>query len=145
MATLVKQTLFPEFETMERRFRRAFEGIPLLPAFLPSSTVLPAADVYETKDELVVELEVPGYDEKELGLELSDHTLTVSGTRAESKDETEKTLRLHERLERHFERTFILPSEIDEEHVTASFGKGVLKVHAPKLTTAKTRTVAISS
>jgi HSP20 family protein len=120
-----------------------FEGIPLMPAFLPQA-VVPAADVYETPTEVVVELEVPGYEEKELGLELSDHTLTIKGTREELKEETEKTFALHERLERTFERTFLLPPEVDGEHVTAQFEKGVLKVHAPKLATAKQRTIPIS-
>jgi len=143
MTTLVKQSLLPEFDSMDRRFRRMFESMPLVPTFLPQ-TVAPAADVYETPKEVVVELEVPGYEEKELGLELSDHTLTVKGTREEIKEETEKTFALHERLERTFERTFVLPPEIDAEHVTAQFEKGVLKVHAPKLTMSKQRKIAIS-
>ena len=142
MTTLVRQ--FPEFESMERRFRRMFEGIPLMPAFMPT-TLTPAADVYETAKEVVVELEVPGYEEKELGLELSDHTLTVTGKREEIKEETEKTFQIHERLERTFERSFVLPPEIDGEHVTARFEKGVLKVHAPKLEMTKQRKVAITA
>jgi len=144
VTTLVKQSLFPEFETMERRFRRMFEGIPLMPAFLPQ-TVTPAADVYETPKELVVELEVPGYEQKELGLEISDHTLTVTGMREEVKEESEKTFRIHERLERTFERTFVLPPEVDGEHITAQFEKGVLKVHAPKLAMSKQRKVEIGT
>ena len=40
---------------------------------------LPATDIYETEDEYVVELEVPGYEEKELTIEVFDHMLTVKG------------------------------------------------------------------
>src|SRR5689334_20842662 len=123
MATLVKQSLFPELESMERRFRRMFEGTPLT-GFVPS--VLPAADVYDTPKEFVVEVEVPGYAEKELEIEVSDHTLTVTGARAETKAETEKTYRLQERLERTFKREFRLPPEVDSEHVTAQYVQGVL-------------------
>lgn len=144
MTTLVKRSVLPEFETMERRFRRMVEGFPFGPALLPS-TLIPACDVYETPQEVVVELEVPGYEEKELSLELADHTLTISGSRAELGDESERTFRVHERLERTFERSFSLPPEIDAEHVTARFAKGVLAVHAPKLATARQRTVPISS
>jgi len=141
MATLVKQSLFPEFETMERRFRRMFEGTPLT-AFVP--TVLPAADVYETPKEFVVELEVPGYTEEQLGIEVSDHLLTIVGKREETK-ETAKTYRLQERLERTFKREFRLPPETDGEHVTAHFEQGVLEVHAPKLATVKPHKVEIST
>jgi HSP20 family protein len=141
MTIPVKQTVLPDFETMERRFRRMFEGLSFMPTLMP---VTPAADVYETPEEYVVEVEVPGYEERELGLEVSDHTLTLSGLRNETKDESDKTFRLHERLERTFERTFTLPPEIDSEHITAEFGKGVLKVHAPKLAVSSPRKVAIS-
>jgi len=143
MTTLVKQPVLPEFDAMERSFRRMFEGIPLMPAFV--SPVSPAADVYETPEELVLELEVPGYEEKELGLEIRDHRLVVTGDREELKEETVKAYRLHERLERHFERTFTLPPEIDSEHVTAQFEKGVLKVHAPKIESLQPRKIAITS
>ena len=143
MPTLVRQSLLPEFETMERRFRRMFEGMPLMPAFLPSGAATPAADVYETPSEVVVELEVPGYAEEELGLELSDRTLTVRGLREQITDGCEKSFALHERLEHTFERTFVLPPDVDSERITAEFERGVLKVHAPKLPTTRHRTIPI--
>ena len=142
MPTLVKQSLTPELDAIERSFRRMFEGIPLMPAFV--QPVSPAADVYETPEELVVELEVPGYEQKELGIEVSDHRLTVTGEREEVVEEEKKDYRLHERLERKFERTFALPPEIDSAKVTAEFEKGVLKVHAPKLATLQPRRIAIT-
>ena len=143
MTTLVRHSAPTELDPFERRFRRLFEGtIPFMTALVPPIT--PAADIYETDQDYGVELEVPGYEEKELGLEVSDHTLVITGTREETKAETDKAYRLHERLERAFERTFTLPPEIDEEHVTATFEKGVLKVHAPKLEAAKPRRIAIS-
>jgi HSP20 family protein len=141
MATLVKQSFLPEFDTMERRLRRLFEVGPLAP-FVPG--MLPAADVYETPTEFVIELEVPGYGKDELNLEVFDHTLQVVGKREEKKDEPEKTYRLQERLERTFARTFVLPTETDGEHVTAEFAKGVLRVHAPKLAETLPHKVAIT-
>lgn len=141
MATLMKQSLFPEVEAMERRLRRMFESTPLT-TFVPA--VLPAADVYETPREYVVELEVPGYQQKELAIEISDHTLTVTGTRADTTKETEKAYRLQERLERTFTREFRLPPEVDGEHVTAQFEQGLLEVHAPKLAPAKTHKIEIA-
>lgn len=138
MTMLLKQPSFLELEPMERRFRRLMEGV----GFAPS--VMPAADVYETAGEFVVELEVPGYEEKELGVVVSDHMLTIKGTRSEMKEEKERSFRLHERLEAEFERTFELPPEIDSEHVAAVFEKGVLKVHAPKASLTEPRKVEIT-
>jgi HSP20 family protein len=139
MATsLVRWSPFRELDLMERNMRRLFEGFGFFPALLP------ATDIYETKDEYVVELEVPGYEEKELGIEVSDHTLTVRGERKEIKEQAEKTFRLHERLEKEFERTFILPPEVETGKVKATFKQGVLEVHAPKVKAAIAKKVPIA-
>lgn len=136
--TIVKWTPFSELDSMERRMRRLFEEIGFAPGLAP------AADVYETDDELVVELEVPGYEEKELSIEVFDHTLAIKGSRVKAKEQTAKDFALHERLEREFERRFVLPAQADTEHLKAVFAKGVLEVHAPKLETAKPKKVAIT-
>lgn len=137
--TVVGWTPFRELETFDRRMRRALEDFGIVPALLP------AADVYETEDEYVVEVEVPGFEEEELGIEVTDHTVVVKGERLEAKEEKEKTFRLRERLEKHFERRFALPLGADTNHVTAVFARGVLEVHAPKEAHEKPRKVAISA
>ena len=137
MATLVKWSPFREFDLIERQMRRMLEDIGIAPAMLP------AADVYETEDEFVLEVEVPGYAEKELTIEAFDHAVAISGERKVDEERKEKTFRLHERLEKHFERRFELPPEADTEHLRAVFEKGVLEVHAPKSPEAKPRKIPI--
>ena len=70
------------------------------------------------------ELEIPGFEEKELEIEITDHVLTVKGERAEVKEEKDKTFWLHERLARAFERRFGLPPEADTKEVKAEFKRG---------------------
>jgi HSP20 family protein len=139
MTTMLKWSPFQDLDSMERRMRRMFEESGFAP------TLLPAADIYETDEEIVLEVEVPGYDEKELGIEVSDHRLTIKGERKETKEQKEKAFRLHERLERAFERRFRLPAEADTEHIEAKFAKGVLEVHAPKLSVSKPQKIAIKT
>jgi HSP20 family protein len=139
MTTLVKWVPFQDFDVIERRMRRMLEDFGVAPA------PLPAADLYETERELIVELDVPGFDEKELALEVMDHTLTIRGERTKEKEQKEKSFYLHERLEKHFERSFTLPPDADTEHVDAKFGKGILEVHIPKIEQAKTRKIEIKA
>jgi HSP20 family protein len=139
MTTLVRWAPFRDFDVIDRRMRRMLEDFGVAPASLP------AADLYETEKELIVELDVPGYDEKELALEVSDHTLTVKGERLEEKEEKDKTFYLHERLEKHFERSFTLPVDADIEKMKAKFETGVLKVHVPKLEATKPRKIDIAA
>lgn len=135
---VVRWTPFQELEALERRMQRLFdERIGALPV------PLPAADVFEREGEFVVELEVPGFDEKELEIQVTDHTLVVSGQRTEEKEDEEKAYHRRERLEKSFERRFALPPEADVDAVKAEFEKGVLAIHAPKLQAAKPRTVEI--
>jgi HSP20 family protein len=139
MATVVKWAPFQELDVFERRMRRMLEDWGVAPA------PLPAADVYETEKELVVELDVPGYEEKELALEVTDHTLTITGERKTEKEEKDKSFYLHERLEKQFERRFTLPADVDTAKIDAMFRTGVLEVHIPKIEQAKARTIEIKA
>jgi HSP20 family protein len=139
MTTLVRWAPFQDLDVIERRMRRMLEDFGVAPA------PLPAADMYETEKELVVELDVPGFEENELALEVSDSTLTIKGERKKEKEQKEKSFYLHERLEKHFERRFKLPPEADLDQVEATFRTGVLEVHVPKLELAKARKVEITS
>jgi HSP20 family protein len=131
-------TPFRELDAIERRARRMLEGIGVV------SALLPAADVYETANEFVVELEVPGFDENELSIEISDHSLRVTGERTQTKGEVEKTFRSRGRIQQRFERRFELPANADTEHVRAVFDKGVLEVRTPKRQAGEARTVQIA-
>ena len=136
--TIVKWTPFTESDPIERRMRRWLEDFGFAPLAAPPT------DIYETEDEFVVELEVPGFDEKELTIEVIDHTLAIKGKRAAATEEKTKEFSLHERLARQFERRFVLPVEADTSHMKAVFAKGVLEVHTPKTPITKPRRVAIT-
>jgi HSP20 family protein len=136
---IVKWTPWTDLDAIERRMRRFFDEAGVVPA------PMPAADVFETDGDFVVELEVPGYEQKDLEIELTDHTLVVTGELGTVKEETEKTFRLHERLEKSFERRFVVPMEVDLERFHADFSKGVLKVTAPKLKGMEPKKIAIGS
>lgn len=138
MPLLEKWTPMRELELMDRRMRRFFGELGMAPPLTP------AADVYEANDELVVELEVPGFDESELKIEVSDHTLSIIGERSEKSEREVSAVRLHERLERSFQRRFELPAELDTDRVHAEYSKGVVTVHVPKGAQTVPRTIEIS-
>lgn len=135
---IVRWSPFQDLDTMERRMRRMLDQVGIVPAW-------PATDVYESGGEYVYEVEVPGYEEKDLAVEVSDHTLTVRGEKTETKEEKEKTFYLNERLAKSFERRFELPPEAETDKLAAEFKQGVLVVHAPKAAEVKPRTVEITA
>ena len=136
---IVRWSPLQEFDALERRTRRLLDEFGLV------SAIVPAADVYETEGEYVYELEVPGFEEKELAIEVTDHTLVVKGTRTVEKEERKRSFHLHERLAKEFERRFELPLEADTETLSARFANGVLELHAPKVRTIEPRKIKIAA
>ncbi len=140
MLTLDRWTPLRELDRMERRMRRLFEDRGLF------DFETPATDVYETDHEYVVELEVPGFEQDDLSVEVLDHRLVVRGEYEEDTEKAGRELLLHERLERRFERRFDLPVEVDADNVVAECDKGVLTLHVPKTgSKAKPRKVTIKT
>ena len=125
------------FTELERNWRRL--GMPWMPG-----GALPATDIYETENEYVIELEVPGYAEKELTIEVSDHMLTVKGEHEAVSEESEKTYRLHERVEMEFVRRFELPAVVDTEKMIATFKEGVLELHSPKVSASVPKKIPVN-
>lgn len=108
-----------------------FEGFGRSPFSLMAS-FSPRLDVSETDEEFHVTAELPGMDEKDVEVSLSNHVLTLKG---EKKDEREDKRRDFYRVERSygmFERTVPIPDGVDLDKVEASFKKGLLTVTLPK-------------
>ena len=100
----------------------------------------PSMDVSETDRQLEVSAELPGMDDEDIEVTLTDGVLTVKG---EKRSESEEEDKHHYRLERSygaFRRSFRLPPEIDADDVSASFDKGVLKVTVAKKEAAESAT-----
>ncbi len=89
----------------------------------------PPLDVRETDGEYLVLVDLPGLSSDEVTIEVSDHVLSISGSRAR----VEKgQAQLSERPFGSFVRTLTLPPGVDEERITANFTDGVLELHVPK-------------
>jgi HSP20 family protein len=93
---------------------------------------LPAMDLVESKDHLILRADLPGLSEDDVSIEIKDNVLTVSGERkAERTDENEGYYRF-ERAFGAFSRSLTLPEGIDPDGVDAQFDRGVLEVRIPK-------------
>jgi HSP20 family protein len=92
----------------------------------------PSIDVSETESELKIEVDLPGVEEKDVDLAISDNVLTIKGEKKAEKEEKKKDYHLVERSYGSFARSIGLPFEADSDKVKASFSKGVLTVTVPK-------------
>jgi HSP20 family protein len=104
----------------------------------------PAVDVYEDPQKVVLKLEVPGIEEKDLDIRIENNTLTVKGERKFEKEEKEENFHRIERRYGSFYRAFTLPSTVDTEHVQASYNAGVLKVELKKKAEAQPKQIKVN-
>lgn len=93
---------------------------------------VPAMDLVETDDSLVLKADLPGLSEEDVTVEVDDNVLTVSGERRAEHERKEDGYHRIERSFGHFSRSVTVPEGIDEDKVTASFNDGVLEVRIPK-------------
>ena len=111
---------------------------------LTTASFVPAVDVYEDAQKVVLKLEVPGIEEKDLDIRVENHTLTVKGERKFEKEEKEENFHRIERRYGSFYRAFTLPSTVDTESIQASYNAGVLKLELKKKAEAQPKQIKVN-
>lgn len=103
----------------------------------------PALDLYQTNDDLVAVVELPGMRKDDIELSLHDGMLTISGERKSEKAEGEKAAR-SERFIGKFRRSVSLPTRVDANKVTATYQDGILTVTLPKAEEVKPKQIQVN-
>ncbi len=104
----------------------------------------PSVDIYENKDQIVLEAELPGMKREDFDLSIENNVITLRGERRfEKKDESDNYHRV-ERAYGSFTRSFTLPQTVQAESVTAEYRNGVLRVTMPKREEVKARRIEIA-
>ena len=111
---------------------------------LTTTTLAPPVDIYEDEHNIVLKIDVPGIDEKDIDVSIQNNTLTVHGERKIEKEEKEENFRRVERQYGSFTRSFTLPSSVDPGQVSAHCDKGVLKINLAKRVEAKPTQIKVS-
>jgi HSP20 family protein len=131
MALINRFNPFDDLRRMEARLWEPFFRFQFVPEEAQAASWSPAVDVLEENNRIIVKVEAPGVDEKDLKVAFEDGILTVSGERRfERKDD-----RNYHRIERAygtFTRTFTLPRTVDASQIVANYRNGVLEIEIPK-------------
>ena len=103
----------------------------------------PAVDLYETKDDLVLTMEVPGVRDKDVTVSITGDLLSIKGERRFEHDVKEQQLLHVERAYGKFERLVQLPIPVQADKVKASYRDGVLEVRLPKTEEIKPKEIKV--
>ena len=128
-------------QELDRLFDRVFES--RWDEFPATGDWVPSLDLSETTDALVLKMEVPGMDAKDVQVSLQENLLTVKGERKQEKEEKGEQYHQVERSHGVFTRSVRLPIGVDGSKVNATFKNGLLVVTMPKTPAAKGFTIPV--
>lgn len=131
----------PVFDELENRMRNMFDDsfTALDNDIATPLGWLPATDISETPEALLLTAELPGLDRGDVDISIDDGILTIRGEKADEKVNENKKFLSVERTFGTFQRSFTLPRTVDVTKINAEFGKGVLTIMMPKTVEAKAK------
>jgi HSP20 family protein len=131
-------------DEMNRMFEQVFRGGTGEEAGWGVRPWAPPVDIYETDDALVLKAELPGISKDDVSIEIHQNTLILRGQRKHEAEVKEDRYHRVERAYGTFQRSFVLPTLVDQEHVQATYKDGILELRLPKSEAAKPKRIAIS-
>ena len=149
---LIRWDPFRELTTLQERMNRLFQDTWSGPGTMSSrgeeslaeGSFIPPVDVYEDEHSVVLKMEVPGIEQKDIDIRIENNILTVRGERKFEKEEKQENFQRVERRYGSFSRAFTLPPSMDTENVKADYEHGVLKVTLAKKAEAKPKQIKVS-
>jgi HSP20 family protein len=134
------------FGALQREIDRLFDdfargGFPSLATAGPAVRM----DLADTKEGIELTAELPGLQEKDVQVTLSDNLLTVSGEKQAEKEEKEKNYHFVERSYGAFSRSIELPADVQADRITATISNGVLKVTIPRAAKAEPKKIEVKA
>ena len=133
--------LAPLKREMDSLFKRFFGELPF--AGTAPEEWLPAMDVSETEDSILVKTELPGLEVQNIDVSILGDLLTIKGEKKREEEKKGEYFHCTERYCGSFQRSFRLPSTVNIDKVEAKFDKGILTIALPKTEEAKTKEIKI--
>lgn len=124
--------LLPGLTTFNNLFDDMFDD-----SFFRSYNSYMKTDIKEVDDQYVLDIEMPGFNKKDISVELHDGYLTISGNKSTNNDEkdTKGNIIRQERYSGSYSRSFYVGDSIKKEDIKANYDNGELKIYLPKTTT----------
>lgn len=131
-------------DEVNRLFDNFFTGLPERRRGLLEGEWAPSIDVAETDNEVVVTAELPGVEQDNVDITITDDVLTLKGEKKEEKEVKEKNYHRIERSYGSFQRSISLPAGVQADKAKATYKDGVLHITVPKVEEAKPKQIKIN-
>ena len=145
MSNLIRWEPAREMMTLREAMDRLFDDAFTRPLSLRDSWSVPAIDMYQTDDEIVVKAALPGIKADEVQINITGEVLTLKGEMKHEEDKKEKAWHIHEQRWGSFERSVVLPTDVVADKAKADFENGILTITLPKAEEVKPRTITVKA
>lgn len=135
---------FREMDEMLRGFTPMFGRLPLARTGEEVYEFLPPADIVEREKEYLIKIDLPEVPKEDVKVLFEDGVLTIKGERKVEKEVKGEKVHRTERYYGTFERSFVLPDDVDAKLIKAESRDGVLMIHLPRTAVEKARPLAIT-
>jgi len=105
----------------------------------------PAVDMYQTNDEIVVKAALPGIKADEVNITVTGEVLTLKGDIKNEEEKEEKNYHIREQRWGAFERTILLPTDVESDKAKADFDNGILTISLPKVEEVKPKLITVKA
>ena len=146
MSNIIRWEPAREMMTLREAMDRLFDDAFTRPLSLTGNNwSIPAVDMYQTDDEVVVKAALPGIKADEVEINVTGEVLTIKGETKQENETKEKAYHLREQRWGAFERSIVLPTEVVADKAKADFENGVLTITLPKAEEVKPKTINIKT
>jgi len=135
---------FREMDEIFKGFGPLFGRLPVARVGEGLEEFMPLADIVERDKEYLIKLDLPEVPKEDVKVLFDDGVLTIRGERKVEKEEKGERVHRTERYYGMFERSFVLPEDVDVKAIRAESKDGVLSVHIPRTPHEKARPLAIT-
>jgi len=135
---------FRDMDELLKGFSPLFGRMPMAKWAEGTEEFMPLADIVEKEKEYLIKMDLPEVPKEDVKVTFDDGVLTVRGERKVEKEEKGDKVHRTERFYGLFERSFVLPDDVDVKGIRAESKDGVLGIHIPRTPHEKVRPLAIS-
>ena len=145
MSNLIRWEPARDMMTLREAMDRLFDDAFTRPLSLRDGWSVPAIDMYQTDDEIIVRAALPGIKADQVQINVTGEILTLKGDVKHEEDKKEKAWHIHEQRWGSFERSLVLPTEVVADKAKAEFENGILTITLPKADEVKPRVINIKA
>jgi len=145
MSNLTRWEPMREMMTLREAMDRLFDDAFTRPLSQSRVSAMPALDLYQTDDEVVVKASLPGLKADDVQITIAANVLTLRGEFKQENEQKDATYHILERRTGAFERSLMLPTDVQVDKAKADFEDGILTVTLPKAETVKSKTITIKA